>query len=78
MMLLGFIAILWTHGSMPKTTDFLIATDGEMRKVHWSTRKEIQGSTIVVIVATFLIAAFLYAFDSLFSTIFRSIDVLQS
>ncbi|MFG0305165.1 MAG: preprotein translocase subunit SecE [Phycisphaerales bacterium JB040] len=77
-LLLGAIALLWTHGSHRRIVDFLIATDGEMRKVNWTTRKQIQGSTIVVIVATFLIAAFLFAFDSLFSAIFTQLDVLQT
>lgn len=77
-LLLGAIALLWTHGSHRRVVDFLIATDGEMRKVNWTTRKEVQGSTIVVIVATFLIAAFLFAFDSLFGAIFTQLDVLQT
>jgi len=78
MLLLGAIGILWTHGSHRRITDFLIATDGEMRKVNWTTRKEIQGSTIVVIVATFLIAAFLFAFDYIFGAFFTQLDVLQT
>lgn len=77
-LLLGALGLLWTHGSHRKITDFLIATDGEMRKVNWSTRKEIQGSTIVVIVATFLIAAFLFSFDYIFGALFRYLDVLQA
>ena len=28
-----------------KVVDFLIATEGEMKKVNWSTRREIMGST---------------------------------
>ena len=39
----------------------LIATDGEMKKVNWSTRKEIVGSTWVVVAATFLLTAVLIA-----------------
>jgi len=77
-LLIGSFVLLWTHGSHRGITDFLIATDGEMRKVNWSTRKEIQGSTLVVIVATFLIAAFLFAFDYIFGALFRFLDVLQA
>ena len=32
-----------------KSGDFMIATEGEMKKVNWSTKKEVVGSTIVVI-----------------------------
>ena len=78
LILLGVIGIGWFVGSNPKSGDFLIATDAEMKKVHWSTYKQIRGSTIVVIVATFLIAGFLFVIDLGFSFFFRAIDVLQS
>lgn len=75
--LLGVLLIGWFVGSSPKSADFLIATDSEMKKVNWSTYKQIKGSTIVVIVATFLIAGFLFVIDLGFSTFFKWIDVLQ-
>jgi preprotein translocase SecE subunit len=46
------------------SVDFLIATDGEMKKVNWSTRKVILDSTSVVIAATFLIAICIFVFDT--------------
>jgi preprotein translocase SecE subunit len=60
----------------PSSVDFLIATDEEMRKVNWSTRKIILDSTQVVIFATFLIAAYIFVADfllkkSLFDQIVR-------
>ena len=39
--------------------------------------KEVKGSTIVVIAATFLIAGFLFVVDLAFSNFFSWIDVLQ-
>jgi hypothetical protein len=36
-------------GRKPRMVDFMIATEGEMKKVNWSTRREIFGSTILVI-----------------------------
>lgn len=58
------------------TVDFFIATDMEMKKVHWSTWKEIKGSTAVVIVACVLIAGFLHSIDTIFSALFRAIGLL--
>jgi preprotein translocase SecE subunit len=58
------------------TVDFFIATDMEMKKVHWSTWKEVKGSTAVVIVACVLIASFLYSIDTVFSALFRAIGLL--
>ena len=40
----------------PANVDFLIATDSEMKKVNWTSRKELIGSTKVVILFMFLIA----------------------
>ena len=59
----------------PKTADFLIATEGEMKKVSWSSRKEIIGSTKVVIVTTLIMAAILASVDILFTLLFSSIGV---
>lgn len=46
--------------------EYLRETIGELRKVHWPTRTEARNLTIVVLVVTFLMAAFLGAFDFLF------------
>ncbi|HHN77587.1 MAG TPA: preprotein translocase subunit SecE [Phycisphaerales bacterium] len=77
-MLLGSVAVYWFVGSNRRTVDFLINTDGEMRKVNWSTKKEIIGSTQVVIVAAFIIAAFLFLIDISFQQFFQFIGVLES
>ncbi|MBL4670604.1 MAG: preprotein translocase subunit SecE [Flavobacteriales bacterium] len=49
-----------------------------MKKVNWTTYREVKGSTIVVIVATFLIAGFLFGVDTIFSSFFRMLGVLES
>ena len=49
-----------------------------MKKVNWSTRKEVIGSTWVVVVACFLIAAFLFSIDFVFAMFFRAIKVLET
>ena len=62
----------------PKVADFLIATEGEMKKVNWSTRREIMGSTWVVIGLTFFIAVLIFVLDYLiFTPFFRWINVLE-
>ena len=76
-MLLGALLLFLFVGAKKGTVEFLIATDGEMKKVNWTTYREVKGSTIVVIVATFLIAGFLFVVDLGFSNLFRWIDVLQ-
>jgi preprotein translocase SecE subunit len=49
-----------------------------MKKVNWSTRREIVGSTWVVIVITFALAAMLFGIDLLFAAFFGAIDLLQT
>jgi len=77
-MLLGALLIYIFVGMKKQAVEFLIATDGEMKKVNWTTYREVKGSTIVVIVATFLIAGFLFLVDSGFSQIFQAVGVLES
>jgi len=58
--------------------DFLIATEGEMKKVSWSTRREIIGSTKVVIMFTILMALLLFLVDLFFQFLFSNIGVLKT
>lgn len=60
-----------------RSSDFLIATEGEMKKVNWSTRREILGSTWVVIVISLIIAGVLFFADFLFSQFFSLIRVIE-
>ncbi|MFZ4573507.1 MAG: preprotein translocase subunit SecE [Phycisphaerales bacterium] len=77
-LLAGASVVYWLVAVRPQTVDFLVDTDGEMKKVNWSTRKHVIDSTGVVVGATFLIAAVLWIFDVLWSRFFTLIDVLQS
>jgi preprotein translocase subunit SecE len=61
-----------------KANDFFIATEGEMKKVNWSSRQEIVRSTKVVVVTVILFGAFLFLADVLFMEFFSAIKVLQT
>jgi preprotein translocase SecE subunit len=67
----------WLVFVKPSSVDFLIATEGEMKKVNWSTRREIVGSTVAVIVTTLVIAVFCYGIDLGFTWFFGQIKVLD-
>jgi preprotein translocase subunit SecE len=47
----------------PSFVDFLIATESEMKKVSWSSRAELLGSTAVVIVTVFVMAFIIWLVD---------------
>jgi preprotein translocase SecE subunit len=68
----------WVVGVNRRANDFFIATEGEMKKVNWSTRREVIRSTKVVIVTVVLMAALLFVVDVLFMMFFSSIEVLQA
>ncbi len=69
--------VMFVFVNRAKMADFLIATEGEMKKVAWSSRKEVIGSTKVVVFATFLLAALLFIVDTLFQGFFKWIGVLH-
>lgn len=75
---IGAAVTFYFVGARRTSVEFLISTDNEMKKVNWSTRKDIQGSTLVVIVAAFLITAGLFMVDMGFSWFFRTIGVLTT
>jgi len=75
----GAIAIwLWyLIGVKPSSVDFLIAVEGEMKKVTWSTRAEVVGATKVVIAMVLMMAVGLFVVDAVFASFFAKIGVLK-
>jgi preprotein translocase subunit SecE len=71
--LLGY----WLLALNRKVCDFLIATEGEMKKVNWTTRKDIIGSTKVVIFVLVSLGFILFVVDLFFTQFFRTIGVLK-
>jgi preprotein translocase subunit SecE len=55
----------------PSVADFLIPAEGELKKVNWSSRKEIAVSTLVVIIVVVIMAALLGTTDLVFTLIFQ-------
>jgi preprotein translocase subunit SecE len=62
----------------PPNVDFLIATDSEMKKVNWTTKKELIGSTKVVIWFMFIMALLLFMYDLFFQLVFYLLGVLKT
>jgi preprotein translocase SecE subunit len=64
---LGFLAFwfAWRVVNWPKFADFLIATEAEMNKVSWTTRKRLFQDTVVVLVTVVLLTTFLFVVDIL-------------
>ncbi len=56
-----------------RSIQFLTEVWAELKKTSWPTRKEVYGTTIVVIIATIFCAAFLYVVDISLSRIMNFI-----
>jgi preprotein translocase SecE subunit len=55
--------VSWRVVNWPVFTDFLIATEAEMNKVSWTSRKRLVQDTVVVLVTVALLTFFLFVID---------------
>ena len=62
----------------PRTAEFMIMTESEMRKVNWPSRLVVTNSTKVVIFLTFVIAFMLFVVDRGFIQLFHAIGILTA
>ena len=69
----GFSWLIFWIVNKPSVADFMISAEGEVKKVNWSSRKEIVTSTIVVIIVVALMAGMLYAADAFFRIVFAEV-----
>ncbi len=72
-----FGALVYFLLNKPRIADFMIATEAEMKKVNWPSKKEIIGSTWVVICGTAFIAVLLWVINLGFAELFIRIGVLE-
>ena len=56
-----------------KIKKFVGEVNAEMKKVSWPTREQLKESTIVVVVVTAIITAFIFVVDQIMSLIMDSI-----
>jgi preprotein translocase SecE subunit len=69
----------WRLVNMPTFADFLIATEAEMNKVSWSSRRRLFQDTIVVLVTVVLMAGYLFVMDVAWQQLLsmRIVDVIR-
>lgn len=56
-----------------KVKNFLKEVKAEMKKVSWPSRRDVAGTTLVAIVATLILAIYLYFADIIFSFLVKYI-----
>jgi preprotein translocase subunit SecE len=65
--------LLYWLVNRPNVADFLIASEGELKKVSFSSKREIAVSTFVVIIVVVLMAAMLGLADFCFGLFFTNV-----
>lgn len=74
--LAGTALAMWIVLNRPRVVDFMIATETEMKKVSWPTRKTLVVLTSVVIGALLGLAVLVSGIDAAFQLLFRLIHIL--
>ena len=69
----GFSWLIFWVVNKPNIADFMIAAEGEVKKVSWSSKKEIIASTMVVIVVVTMMALMLFLADAFFAFMFQEV-----
>jgi preprotein translocase SecE subunit len=73
----GSLWLAYRVVNYPTFADFLIATEAELNKVSWTTRKRLVQDTIVVLTTVILLTLFLFFVDQLWSIILSRVGVIQ-
>ncbi len=66
------VLIYWLVNK-PSLADFLISAESEVKKVSWSSRREIAVSTVIVIFVVATLAVMLYSADFIFKYVFMEV-----
>ena len=67
---IGLCLLIFWLVNKPTIADFMVAAEREMKKVSWSSRKEIAVSTFIVIVVVIVMASLLGVTDFSFQLFF--------
>jgi preprotein translocase subunit SecE len=65
-----FAALIYWLINKPSVADFMIAAEGEMKKVNWTSKQEIATSTFIVICVVVFMAVLLGVTDLVFQMFF--------
>lgn len=81
MLIVLALLILWfayRAVNVPTFAEFLIATEAEMNKVSWTSKRRLAQDTVVVLVTTVLMAVFLLVMDIFWGWLLSQVGVLPT
>jgi preprotein translocase subunit SecE len=67
----GLFAYTWRKGHLTRLASYVAETREELKKCTWPSMTELKGSTVVVFVATALMATFTVSVDLVFRTVIQ-------
>jgi len=67
----GLFVFMWRKGHLARLSNYTLETREELKKCTWPSVAELKGSTVVVIVATTMMALFTVSVDLLLSAVIR-------
>ena len=65
--------VLYYFNNRKTVVDFLIETEGELRKVTWPSRDSVIGSSLVVVVTVIIMGVLIYLSDIVISTLLHDV-----
>jgi preprotein translocase subunit SecE len=65
--------LLWWKGQIQRMAAYWQQTREELRKCTWPTWTELKGSTVVIIVAIFIMGVFTFVVDRILFAVFKII-----
>ena len=72
-MLAAIFGVLWWKGQVQRFSTYWQQTMEELKKCTWPTWDELKGSTVVVMVAIFLLGVFTFVVDQVLFALFKII-----
>jgi preprotein translocase subunit SecE len=69
----GLFVFMWRKGHLARLSNYAIETREELKKCTWPSMAELKGSTVVVFVATIMMALFTVGMDLLLSAVIRQL-----
>jgi preprotein translocase SecE subunit len=67
--------VVWKISNKPKAAEFLIETEGELKKVSWPAKKEWVNSSMAVMVVIVIFVAYLFAVDTGLTFLFTKLKI---
>jgi preprotein translocase subunit SecE len=67
----GLFVFMWRKGHLARLSNYVVETREELKKCTWPSMTELRGSTVVVFVATALMAIFTVSVDLVFQSVIR-------